>query len=145
MAASKSQGSYLTLFWTSITVLCAGIAFFGEGFGKVMLLIGAAGVLASLFGFLKVKAEEGKTAGVPGTPVMKVVGILVTWGGWLLTVVGMHLVPSTGGRIIFALAGIAVSLVGIIGVLPTAFGRSVAGKSESGSFVSVKTTMEHTR
>lgn len=145
MAASKSQGTNLALFWAAITALCAGLAYFAEGFGKLVLLIGVVGVLISLFGFLKIKPQEGKTAGVTGMPLMKGVGILVTWGGWLVTIVGLHLVSSTGGRIIFALLGITVSLVGIIGILPMAFGKSVAGKAGSTNFASSKTTMEHTR
>src|SRR6266849_6449931 len=142
MAASKTQGSYLVLFWTAITVLCAGVAYFAEGFGKLVLLIGAVGLAISLAGFLKIKSLEGRAAGPAGVPLMKLVGILVTWGGWLVTVVGLHLVSSTGGRIVFALAGIAVSLGVIIGLLPTAFGRSVAGKAGSTNFIATKTTME---
>ena len=42
MAASKAQGSYLAVFWTAITVLCAGIAYFAEGFGKLVFLLGLA-------------------------------------------------------------------------------------------------------
>jgi hypothetical protein len=145
MAASKTQGSYLALFWAAITALCAGLAYFAVGFGKLFLLIGAVAVIGSMVGFMKTKATEGTTAAPPGIPAMKAVGILVTWGGWLLTVVGLHLVASTGGRIILAVAGIAVSLVGIIGVLPTAFGRSVAGKAVPTNFVAGKTTMEHSR
>jgi hypothetical protein len=145
MAASKSQGSYLVLFWTAITVLCAGIAYITVGFGKLVLLIGLVGLVISLFGFLKIKPLEGKTAAPAQVAGMKLLGTLVTWLGWLVTVVGLHLVSSTGGRIIFALIGIAVSLVGIIGILPTAFGRSVAGKTQSSSFIAAKTTMEHSR
>ena len=60
MAASKQQGSYLTLFWTAVTVLCAGIAYFTEGFGKLVLIFGLAGVVVSLVGFLRLKPLEGK-------------------------------------------------------------------------------------
>ena len=60
MAASKTQGSYLALFWTAITVLCAGFAYFTEGFGKLVLVIGLAGVVISLFGFLKIKPLKEK-------------------------------------------------------------------------------------
>ena len=145
MAASKTQGSYLALFWAALTVLCAGLAYLTVGFGKLVLVIGLVGVVASLIGFMKIKPLEGRTAGPAGVPLMKLAGILVTWGGWLVTVFGLHLVSSTGGRIIFALAGIAVSLVGIIGLLPTAFGRSVAGKAGSANLIAAKTTMEQTQ
>ena len=42
MAANKQQGSYLTLFWTGATALCAGLAYFAEGFGKLVLVLGLA-------------------------------------------------------------------------------------------------------
>ena len=145
MAASKTQGSYLALFWTAITVFCAGIAYFAEGFGKLVFLIGLAGVVISLVGFLKIKPTEGKTAGPATNASLKALGIAVTWGGWFITTAGLHLTTSLAGRLIFALAGITVSLVGIIGVLTTAFGRSVAGKAQSSSFIGAKTTMEHGR
>ncbi len=63
MAANKQQGSYLSLFWTACTVFCAGIAYFAEGFGKLVFLLGLAGVVISLVGFVKIKSLEGKTAG----------------------------------------------------------------------------------
>ena len=47
MAATKSQGSYLAVFWTACTVLCAGLAYWAEGFGKLVLLIGLAGVVSA--------------------------------------------------------------------------------------------------
>ena len=145
MAATKQQGSYLTLFWTGITVLCAGIAYFAEGFGKLVLLFGLAAVAISLAGFIKVKPREGKTAGVRGNAALKALGIVVAWGGWFVTISGLHLTTSTSGRLIFALVGIAISLVGVLGVLPVAFGKSVAGKAQSPSFVTAKTSMEHSR
>lgn len=143
MAASKSQGSYLVLFWTAITVLCAGLAYITEGFGKLVLVIGLAGVALSLFGFYKLKPEEGETAQPEGNAVLKILGIVITWGGWLVTVVGIHLTASVPGRLIFALAGIAISLIGIIGVLTVAFGKKVAGKLQVSPLA--KTSMEHSR
>lgn len=145
MAANKAQGSYLAVFWTAITVACAGIAYFAEGFGKLVLLFGMAGVVISLVGFLKVKPLEGKTAGVEGVAALKLLGIAVALGGWFVTIAGLHITTSVGGRMIFALIGIAVSLVGALGVLPIAFGKSVAGKAQSSSFMAAKATMEHSR
>jgi hypothetical protein len=145
MAANKQQGSYLTLFWTGATALCAGIAYFTEGFGKLVLLFGLAGVVISLVGFLKIKPMEGKTAGVPGNAVMKLLGLAVALGGWFVTVAGLHITTSVGGRLIFALVGIGISLVGVLGVLPIAFGKSMAGKAEPSSFAAAKTTLEHSR
>jgi hypothetical protein len=145
MAANKQQGSYLTLFWTGATALCAGLAYLAEGFGKLVLVLGLAAVAISLYGFLNIKAMEGKTAGVAGNAVMKLVGLAVALGGWFVTVAGLHITTSNGGRLVFALAGIAISLIGVLGVLPIAFGKSSAGKAETSSFVAAKTTMEHTR
>jgi hypothetical protein len=66
-------------------------------------------------------------------------------GGWFVTIAGLHITTSVGGRLIFALVGIGVSLVGVLGVLPIAFGKSMAGKAEPSSFATVKTSMEHSR
>ncbi len=127
------------------TALCAGLAYFAEGFGKLVLVLGLAAVVISLVGFLKIKPMEGKTAGVAGNTAMKLLGIAVAWGGWFVTIAGLHITTSVGGRLVFALVGIAVSLVGVLGVLPVAFGKSMAGKAEPSSFVAAKTTMEHSR
>jgi hypothetical protein len=145
MAATKQQGSYLTLFWTAATVLCAGISYYAEGFGKLVLVFGLAGVAISFFGFLKIKPAEGKTANVEGNTVMKLLGTAVALGGWFLTIAGLHITTSVGGRLIFALAGIGVSLVASLGVLPGAFGKSMAGKSTASSFAVAKSTLEHSR
>src|SRR5437016_12641747 len=91
MAANKQQGSYLTLFWTACTVLCAGLAYFSEGFGKLVLLIGLAGVVIILVGFLKIKPFEGKTAGPATIASLKALGIAVALGGWVVTIAGSHL------------------------------------------------------
>jgi hypothetical protein len=145
MAANKQQGSYLTMFWTGATALCAGLAYLAEGFGKLVLVLGLAAVAISLFGFLKIKPMEGKTAGVPGNAVLKLLGIAVALGGWFVTIAGLHITTSVGGRLIFALVGIGISLVGVIGVLPIAFGKSSAGQAAPSSFATAKTTMEHSR
>ena len=129
MAASKSQGSYYSLFLVAATVLCAGITYLESGSGKLMLVIGAAGLLASLVGMLKIKSREGATAMKPGPGVMKLVGAGMCALGWLITLFGMHITPSTGGRIVLALVGIAVSLFGMLGVLPAAFNKNAVWKS----------------
>jgi hypothetical protein len=145
MAANKQQGSYLTLFWTAATVLCAGVAYFAEGFGKLVLVIGLAAVVISLLGFLKIKPMEGKTGGPQGNAALKLMGLAVALGGWFVTIAGLHITTSVRGRLVFAIVGIAVSLVGVIGVLSVAFGKTLAGKSEPASFVAVKSTLEHSR
>ncbi|HTR48631.1 MAG TPA: hypothetical protein VMM16_14710 [Verrucomicrobiae bacterium] len=129
MAANKSQGSYYTLFLVGCTVLCAGIYEYSTGLGKLLLIVGAAGVVGSLFGTLGIKSLEGKTALKPSAMVMKLVGAAVALLGWVITLFGMHLTPSTGGRIALALVGIAVSLFGVVFVLPAAFNKNAVWKS----------------
>lgn len=145
MAANKQQGSYLTLFWAGATALCAGLAYMTEGFGKLVLILGLAAVGISLFGFLKIKSMEGPTAALEGNAVMKLLGLALALGGWFVTVAGLHITQSNGGRLIFALAGIAISLAGVLGVMPIAFGKSMVGKAEPASLAAAKTTMEHSR
>jgi len=142
MAANKQQGSYLTLFWTGATVLCAGLAYLAEGFGKLVLVLGLAAVVVSLVGFLRIKPMEGKTAGVAGTASLKLLGTAVALGGWFITIAGLHVTTSVSGRMIFAISGIAVSLIGVLGVLPAAFGKSLAGKSESTRLIVSKSAAE---
>jgi hypothetical protein len=129
MAANKSQGSFYTLLLVSATVGCAGIYYFDSGMGKLLLLVGAVGLLASLFGMLKIKPLEGKTAVKPGQGAMKLVGAALSTVGWVITLFGMHLTPSTSGRIVLALVGIGVSLFGIIVILPAAFNKNAVWKS----------------
>ena len=76
---------------------------------------------------------------------MKLMGIAVALGGWFITIAGLHITTSVGGRLIFAIVGIAVSLIGVLGVLPGAFGKRLAGKPEPSSFVVAKSTLEHSR
>ena len=60
---------------------------------------------------------------------MKLMGAGCSALGWVITLFGMHLTPSTGGRIVLALVGIAVSLFGIIVILPAAFNKNAVWKS----------------
>jgi hypothetical protein len=129
MAANKSQGSSYGLFLVAATVLCAGFFYSSEGLGKLLLLVGAAGLLASLFWMLKIKPLEGKTALKPTPAIMKLVGAGIVALGWVVTLFGMHVTPSVGGRIVLALIGIGVSLFGIIVVLPATFNKNAVWKN----------------
>ncbi|MFZ3202008.1 MAG: hypothetical protein WA175_12760 [Candidatus Acidiferrales bacterium] len=129
MAANRQQGGLYTLFLVAATVLCAGIFFWDASMGKLLFLVGAAGLVASLFGMLKIKALEGKTALKPTPATMKLVGAGVVALGWVITLFGMHLTPSVAGRLIIALIGIGVSLFGIIVVLPAAFNKNAVWKN----------------
>lgn len=144
MAANKSQGNYFTLFLVAITALCAGLAYFSSGLGKLFLIIGVIGTLASLLGFLKIKPLEGKAA-LNASPLgLKLAGAFVAALGWVLTLFGLHLTQSTGGRLIFALLGICVTLFGIIFILPAAFNKNAIWKTASGRTGAKTSTMEGT-
>ena len=129
MAANKSQGSYYTLSLAAFTVLCAGIYEWSGGMGKLLALVGAAGIVLSLFGMMRIKSLEGKIAMKSSPFAMKMVGAACSLLGWVITLFGMHLTPSTGGRIALALVGIGVSLFGIIVVLPAAFNKNAIWKT----------------
>ncbi len=129
MAANTGQGRSFTTFLVGMTVACAGIAYFSTGLGKVGLVAGAAILLGSLFGFLKLKPLEGKPAQRPGSAGMKALGALLSALGWGITLYGLHLVDGTGGRIVLALVGIGISLVGIVYVLPSAFNKNAIWKT----------------
>jgi hypothetical protein len=129
MAASTGQGRSFATFLVGLTVACTGIAYFSSGMGKLALLLGAAIVAASLLGFLKLKPLEGKPAQIGGAGGMKLLGAFIACFGWILILFGLHLVTGTGGRIVLALVGIAVSLFGIIFVLPAAFNKNAIWKA----------------
>jgi len=48
---------------------------------------------------------------------MKFAGLAVVLGGWVLAVGGLFIMTSNIGRAVIACAGIAVTLVGSLGVL----------------------------
>jgi hypothetical protein len=129
MAANKSQGSFYTLFLVACTILSAGIFRSGGAMGKLLIIVGIAGILASLFGMMKIKGAEGRTAMKPGPEGMKWIGALIAFAGWGVTIVGANVISSTGGRIVLALVGIAVSLFGILVILPAAFNKNAVWKS----------------
>ena len=131
MAASKSQGSYFGLFLVGGTVLCGGLAYIGSGTGKLLLVVGAAILLAAAIGFLKIKPLEGETPVLASPESMKWLGAGVALLGWLVTIGGLHLVNSNGGRIVVALLGIGVSFFGILYVLPAAFNKTAFWKKTS--------------
>lgn len=128
MAATRSQGSHYTLFLVACTVLAAGIYVSG-GLGMLLVIVGVLGILGSLLGMMKIKAEEGKTAMKPGPEGMKWVGAAIALAGWFVTIIGANVISSTGGRIVLALVGIGVSLFGILGILPAAFNKNAVWKS----------------
>lgn len=135
MAASKSQGSYFAWFLAGGTLLSGGAAYIAGASGKALLLVGAAVVLVSLIGFRKIKPMEGESALLPGNEAMKWLGAVVALLGWVVTIGGLRLTDSNGGRIFVALVGIAVSSFGIFYVLPAVFNKTAFWKKPSSGAV----------
>jgi hypothetical protein len=129
MAAHKGQGASFAVFLTGLTVVCAGIAYSSSGLGKLLLVVGIVILAGSLVGLLRIKPLEGKPAQKPGAGAMKAIGALAALGGWLVTLAGLHLTPSNGGRIGLALVGIGISLFGMIYILPAAFNKNAIWKA----------------
>ncbi len=96
--------------------------------GKLLFLVGAVGLIGSLFGMMKIKSlrQDSDEAAAHGDEADRC-GLRRL--GWVITLFGMHLTPSTGGRIVLAFVGIGVSLFGIIVVLPAAFNKNAVWKS----------------
>ena len=129
MAANTGQGRGFTTFLVGFTAICVGIAYLSTGFGKLVLAAGAVIFVASLFGFLKIKPLEGKPAQKASPTAMKLGGAFLAALGWIITLFGMRVVGGTSGRIVLALVGIAVSLFGIVYILPTAFNKNAIWKA----------------
>ncbi len=124
MAASTGQGRGFTGFLVGFTILCYGIGYFSSGLGKISLVVGGIILIGSMAGFMKLKPLEGRIAHGPSSLGMKLAGAFASCLGWVITLFGIHLVPSVTGRMVFALAGIAVSLFGIVYILPSAFNKN---------------------
>ena len=59
---------------------------------------------------------------------MVFVGIIVTLAGWLIAVSSLTLTASNGGRLGVVMAGIVVSLIGILGVINQAYMKNAIWK-----------------
>lgn len=55
---------------------------------------------------------------------MILIGILMTFLGFLIAVLSLGMTASVGGRMVIVLIGLAVSLIGIIGVINRAFQKN---------------------
>lgn len=129
MAAHSGQGRSFATFLVGLTVACVGIAYFSSGIGKFALVVGVVIFGLSLFQFLKLKPLEGAPAQIAGAGSMKALGAFIACFGWILILGGLHVVTGTGGRIVLGLIGIAVSLFGILFVLPAAFNKNAIWKA----------------
>ena len=52
---------------------------------------------------------------------MAILGIVVTFLGFVISLMSLSMMSSVNGRMVMVLVGLAVSLVGIIGVLNPAY------------------------
>ena len=48
---------------------------------------------------------------------MRLIGLACALGGWAIAVAGLFITSTNSGRLLFALGGILVSLIGILGIL----------------------------
>ncbi len=129
MAATKSQGGAFTIFMGGLTAAAAGIAFFSSGSGKAALVLGVAAVAVSLFQFLKIKPLEGAAALGEQPAVQKLIGVLLALGGWVVVLLGLHLMASVSGRMTTSVIGLALTLAGVLYVLPSAASKNAIWKT----------------
>jgi hypothetical protein len=61
---------------------------------------------------------------------MAFVGLIVTFGGFLIAASSVGIMGGTGGRLVMVVAGIAVSLIGILGVLNPAYQKNALWKKK---------------
>ena len=129
MAANKTQGQELTIFLAGITSACAGIAYFSSGTGKVALVVGVVLLALAFWKFYSIKSLEGKIALKSQPALQKLMGLAVNIVGWLVVLLGIHLTPSVGGRMVAAIVGLAISLASIVIILPTACNKNAIWKA----------------
>jgi hypothetical protein len=60
---------------------------------------------------------------------MKLIGVLVVLAGWLLPVLGLTFTHSLASRFVLVLLGIAIVLIGIIGILNQAHLKNAIWKA----------------
>jgi hypothetical protein len=59
---------------------------------------------------------------------MALVGLVVTFIGFLISAASVGVMSATGGRLVMVLVGIAVSLFGILGMINPAYQKDVVWK-----------------
>ncbi len=129
MAANKQQGRGFGLFLVGLTVACAGLAGFSGSLGKAAFLIGVILLAVSLVQFFKMKPLEGKVALGSQPAAMKLVGVGVVVAGWLVVLFGLHLTSSVAGRMVGAIVGLIISLVGVVFMVPAACNKNAIWKA----------------
>ncbi len=129
MAATKSQGKAFALFMVGLTTACAGIAYLSSGSGIAALIVGLI-VVAIAFGiFLSIKPLEGKVASPVQPFALKLAGLVAALGGWVIVLYGLHLTASVSGRMTTTLIGFAVTLFGVLYLLPAAANKNAIWKA----------------
>jgi hypothetical protein len=129
MAATKSQGKTFTLFMVGVTVTAAGIAFVASATGKLALIVGLVLLIFSGVSFFKIKPEEGKLPPLSQPLGLRLAGLAAAILGWLVVLFGLYALPSVGGRLATTIVGIAITLVGVLGLLPAAGRKSALWKA----------------
>ncbi|MGC8550384.1 MAG: hypothetical protein ACP5M4_11845 [Acidobacteriaceae bacterium] len=129
MAATQSQGRSFGLFLVGITTACAGAYLMPGGLGVGVLIVGLVLLGAAFAMFLKIKPQEGKIALGVQSGVMKLAGSALTAGGWIVALFGLHLTVSVGGRMVIAIIGLAISLFGVVFILPAACNKNAIWKA----------------
>ena len=127
MAANKQQGQSFALFLVGLTALCAG--FLGGAAGKLALFAGIVILAVSFVQMLRIKALEGKVANGFQPAAMKLAGVVLALAGWGVVLIGMHITAGVGGRMVLAIVGIVISLVGVLGILPAACNKNAIWKA----------------
>ena len=59
---------------------------------------------------------------------MALVGLVVTFIGFLISAASVGVMSATGGRLVMVLVGIAVSLFGILGIINPAYQKNAVWK-----------------
>lgn len=129
MAATKSQGKAFALFMVGLTTAAAGIAYFSSGSGIAALVVGLIVVAVSAGFFISLKPLEGKVPAAAQPFALKLAGLVAAAGGWLIVLYGLHLTASVSGRMTTTLIGFAITLFGVLYLLPAAANKNVFWKA----------------
>ena len=129
MAANKQQGQWFGMFLAGMTAACAGLAGISGGLGKLALAVGLFVLAACAVKFMALKKLEGPIALGSQPAAMKIVGVAITLAGWLVVLYGLHLSKAVGGRMVIAIVGLVISLVGPLVVLPAACNKNAIWKA----------------
>lgn len=129
MAATKSQGKAFALFMVGLTTAAAGIAYISSGSGIAALVIGLIVVAVSVGLFISLKPLEGKVPIAAQPFALKIAGLVAAVGGWLVVLYGLHLTASVSGRMATTIIGFAITLFGVLFLLPVAANKNAIWKA----------------